>query len=62
MHEHTAARGPQVLDPVTRARKPILLPCSGEAVPGEIFAIIGPSGAGARSAELMHARVALPHA
>jgi ABC-type hemin transport system ATPase subunit len=44
-----------VLDPVTRARKPILLPCSGKAVPGEIVAIIGPSGAGARPAELVHA-------
>lgn len=43
----------QVVDPTTRARKPILMPCSGEAVPGEIVAIIGPSGAGAALA-LLH--------
>ncbi|KAK9834196.1 hypothetical protein WJX81_007595 [Elliptochloris bilobata] len=36
----------QVVDPATHVRKQILLPSSGEAVPGEIVAIIGPSGAG----------------
>ena len=36
----------QVVDPATHVRKQILQPSSGEAVPGEIVAIIGPSGAG----------------
>ena len=36
----------QVVDPATHVRKQILLPSSGEAVPGEVVAIIGPSGAG----------------
>lgn len=37
----------QVTDPATHVQKQILMPSSGEAMPGEIVAIIGPSGAGA---------------
>lgn len=37
----------QVVDKHTLAAKRILSPCSGVVVPGELCALVGPSGAGA---------------
>ena len=45
--DHITAFTAQVVDKRTLAAKRILSPCSGVVVPGELCALVGPSGAGA---------------
>lgn len=44
---HITAYAAQVVEKRTLAAKRILSPCSGVVAPGELCALVGPSGAGA---------------